>query len=153
MISECKITYVCVQCGSCTFSELCMILMRWSLSLSSGSLQRRTNERLYSSRLAGRNSPSGAKLARSKARYKSPTESACCRRSRCRPVGGSRAPFSHTDDSRTASPPGTAQRARSCKPIYEKQYHHKAFHAFYQHLITQYLFRNRDLSEVKETRS
>lgn len=60
-----------------TLSELWRIRRRWSLSLSSGSLTRRTNDRLYSRRLADLWSAEEARLVCSRARYRSPRESAC----------------------------------------------------------------------------
>lgn len=70
---------------SCTLSELWRIRRRWSLSLSRGSLTRRTNERLYSRRLADLWSAEEARLVCSRARYKSPRESACILQSRAGP--------------------------------------------------------------------
>lgn len=60
-----------------TFSELWRIRRRWSLSFSRGSLTRRTNERLYSRRLADLWSTEVDRLVCSRALYKSPSESAC----------------------------------------------------------------------------
>lgn len=68
-------------CGN-TLSELCRIRRRWSLSLSRGSFTRRTNERLYSRRLADLWSAEVERLVCSRARYKSPRESACILKSR-----------------------------------------------------------------------
>ncbi len=65
-----------------TLSELWRTRRRWSLSLSRGSLTRRTNERLYSRRLADLWSAEVDKLVCSRARYKSPRESACILQSR-----------------------------------------------------------------------
>lgn len=52
------------------------------MSLSSGSFTRRTNERLYSRRLADLWSAEVDRLVCSRARYKSPRESACILKSR-----------------------------------------------------------------------
>ena len=68
-----------------TLSELWSIRSRWSLSLSRGSFTRRTNERLYSRRLADLCSAEVDRLVCSRARYKSPRESACILKSRIWP--------------------------------------------------------------------
>lgn len=70
-----------------TFRELLRIRSRWSLSLSRGSLTRRTNERLYSRRLVDLWSAEEARLVCSRARYKSPRESACILHSCLAPIG------------------------------------------------------------------
>lgn len=75
------------QQRSDTFSVLCR-MRRWcSLSFSCGSLQRRMKRCLYSRRVERRCSPMGDRLARSSARYRSPSDSACPWLSRSPPVG------------------------------------------------------------------
>lgn len=72
----------CKKTCWCTLSELWRTRRRWSLSFSRGSLTRRTNERLYSRRLDDLWSAEVDRLVCSRARYKSPRESACILQSR-----------------------------------------------------------------------
>lgn len=74
---------------SCTLNEFWRIRRRCSFSLSNGSLQRRTNDRLYSNREEDLCSLTGDRLVLSRALYKSPNESAWCLRSRSEPTEGS----------------------------------------------------------------
>lgn len=74
---------------NCTLNEFWRIRRRCSFSLSNGSLQRRTNDRLYSNREEDLCSLTGDRLVLSRALYKSTNESAWCLRSRSGPTEGS----------------------------------------------------------------